>query len=523
MNLPDGREPVDSVGHVITHVRNRGVSLWVENGELHYRAAKGALKAEEIARLGSSRNEIVALLQYEAANEAYERKSSSRQPARRYPLTFSQSSHWRRYRLGENQHIRQIVSATRIGGELDIDAVRRSVAEMARRHEALRTEIVVIDQIPYQEIGESRVCEFRYRDLTALQEAHHEEEVRRLLEECILEKIDVTVDPLSCVSVIRLSSNLHVLIVLMEHLISDMYSMSVFLRDLFVAYRQAQEGNGFSWSGVPVQFADYAAWQTLEYPQWLERHGQYWAARTAGCERVGFPESKGFAEGKSSGWGTVPLRIGRELTANLIAQCRAAQTTLAIGVFAAYVGVVLRWCDVSDAVVRYVTDGRVSHKLKNSVGFFAFILHLRVTLLETDRFVELMSRVREEYCTAYEHADFGYIEAQEPQPDFVRNAGFNWIPRGVASGASGQDETLTYSPLPFENPMLEHPMLHTLEKDAEPTVMLFEGDDEITGSVYFPRNRFSVADMEQFARHFQAFVGALARQPNARVKDVLIT
>jgi hypothetical protein len=191
-----------------------------------------------------------------------------------------------------------------------------------------------------------------------------------------------------------------------------------------------------------------------------------------------------------------------------------------MAVFTAYVGLVLRWCNSSESVVRYQSDGRVSPDIQNTVGFFASSLYVRATLLEEDRFLDLMDSVTRAYCTACEHADFSYVAAQEPRTDITRTCLFNWIPQKATIDCSDTEVSeyaLTYSQIRFE-----HPLLKNLELDMDPSVVLCDTQEEIIGDVHFPLSRFSTDTMERFARCFLLFLETLIRQPEQRVKAVQI-
>lgn len=519
MNSANSQVSMDRIADVLGSVRKRGVRLWSENGQLHYKAPKGALTQEEIERLRVSRGQIVALLERATGAETAEPKLEPRPRLDRAPLAFSQLSHWNLFQLSERRAIRAVASATRMRGRLSVNALRRSVAEIVHRHDALRTRIVVLDGVPIQEISESGDCEPKVDDLTALSESFREVEVKRIIEEFILEPIDVAVGPLFGVRLLRLRDDEHVLIVAMEHMISDMFSMNILLRELFTAYMQALKGRALSLPAIPVQFADYAVWQRTAQRSWIEKHGAYWNEHLAGCQRLRFPEDRSSPTETHLGWGTVPIRIGRDLKAELREWSRLRQTTLVMSVFTAYVGLVLRWCNASESVFQYQSDGRVSPNIENTVGYFASVLYLRMGLLEDDSFLDLMNQVTEEYCKAYEHADFSYMAAQVPCPEFTRNAYFNWIPQGSTdlSDLNGSEYTITCSPVRFV-----HPMLKKLELDHDPGILLHDTDDEVVGYVYFPLNRFSIDTMEKFGRNFLRFIGALLRQPEGRVKDILL-
>lgn len=434
----------------------------------------------------------------------------------RAPLAFSQLAHWHQYELSRRPAVRQIVSAMRLQGRLDLEALQLSLLEIVRRHQALRTRIVVLEGIPTQEILAAADLDIKVEDFGALPDSLQGAEIRRAIDQQILKPLDVASEPLFAVRLLRIRSDEHVLIVALEHMISDWHSLSILVRELFTAYGQLSQGQAVSLPAIPVQFPHYAAAQRNAVNSWNAQHGAYWAERTAGCQRVRFPEDPFSALATRSGWGVIPIGIGPDLKAQWKEWCRQQKTTLVMGIFTAYVGLVLRWCHATDAIIAYQSDGRPSPAVHNTIGYFSCPLYLRVALRETDRFAELLTRVWQEYCNAQAHADAGYFAAQVPRPEWTRNSAFNWLPHGTAVDLSGPDAALKYSPIPFV-----HPMAEVMQIDYEPTISLFDTEDGgICAEVWFPLSRFSRTTMERFARSFVGLLEALPRQPDARFVDI---
>jgi hypothetical protein len=326
------------------------------------------------------------------------------------------------------------------------------------------------------------------------------------------------VDALFGARLLKLREDEHVLILAAEHIISDAYSMSIVLRELFTAYLQIQGKQEILLPPAPFQFASYAAWQKAAEPSWIDRHGPYWAERIQSCPRVRFPGHSDSSIASRAGWGVTPIRIGSDLTARLQAWCRRNRTTLPMSVFAAYAGLVLRWCGVSEAVIRYQSNGRAMREASESVGFYASRLYLRLSLQRADTFVNFTRRVLVEYCKAYEHDDCSYLETQDAPPECSRNTFFNWIPKGRGFGMSDSHElghAISVSPQSFENPWLKQ-----LEWDNEPMILLFEGESEINGWLRFPRTRFGAETMERFGANFLRFLELLLAEPATAVQDI---
>jgi hypothetical protein len=515
VNSSDRADLPRTLSEFLDYAFQKGVTVWTDNGRLRYRAPKGTLTSGDIERLAESREQIISLLQTAKRVDEIDPSLGRGPRQRRAPLTFSQLQHWNLYRLRERRAMRHIAIAMSLRGPLSIDALRDSLIELVRLQDALRTRIIACDGGPVQEIDDSRGCPLEVHDLTGIPVAGRETAVNRMIAELILEPIDIAVGPLFAVRVLKVSDRENVLVVAIEHVVSDMFSMNIVLRYLFTAYVQALKGQVLSLPPVRTQFAEYALWQRAMHSSWIERHGSYWNERVNRWRRLRFP--MGPTEG-AVGWGVVEVPIQIGLIAELREWSLIRRTTIVMTVFTAYVGLVLRWCDVSEAVIQYQTDGRRSLKTDNTVGYFASALYLQIDIGERDSFIDLLTRVTEEYCRAYEHADSFYLQAQQPRPDFTRTTCFNWVPADMEidlSGLVGSADALECSPFPTGSPTLEH-----LEIDAEPFVVVSDKVDGSLASVYFPLSRFSVHTMERFGRNFVAFIRELLTEPGRRVSEI---
>ena len=439
--------------------------------------------------------------------------------ARYAPLAYSQLAYWQLHQLGVRRSFRSVASATRLRGRLDLQALITSVEELVNRHSALRTRIVLLEGIAQQEIAASAECDLSTEDLTAVPAGERESEVQKQITNLILEPIDVSVGPLFGVRILKLGDDEYVLIVALDHMISDIFSMNVLQEEIFAAYAQVTQGGAIRLLVSSLQFADYAISQRRAQQSWSREHGGYWNEHLLGCRRVRFPQAADLPLANASGWGNVPVHIDAELTAGLRGWCRQRRVSFSMSIFCAYAALVLRWCDVPEAVIRYQSHGRVTRKIERSIGFFASRLYLRVAIQEDESFVDLVRRVTDEYCRAYEHDDFSLLESRVPPPEFAQNTFFNWIPRGNNRGVIGcgaAQEAITTEPIPFLNPWFEN-----LEWDNEPMIQLYEAQDEVAGGVHFQLQHLSVGTMERFVGNLLLFVSALLRQPEARVTELL--
>ena len=412
---------------------------------------------------------------------------------------------------------------TRIAGPLNIGALRRCFSAIVARHDALRTRIAIYDGVPVQEVEDQRDLTdlVKLEDWSLISEDKQRSEISRLLE--APDVVDVTRDPLFTVRLARLSPEQHILITMMEHIVSDGLSISILLDELLTGYRQIAHGLDISLPAIPLQFSEYALLQRASTAAWLRENGQYLTEHFAGCDRVRFPDDRRSAA-ESEGWGVAPFKISNRIKSELAAWCRSRKTTLVMGTLTAYVSLLLRWCSTRDTVVLFQSDGRSSRDVGNAIGYFAFPLYLRIQLCKNHTLLDVLHAVMQEYCAAYDHADFSYMESLSTRPGFTRNSCFNWLRQqevtehqGLAPKQGGSTE-----PVLFIREALETTLLKHISRDTEPMMGFIEGPHDITGGIYFPRNRFSVASMERFARNFFVFLAALREEPWKRAADIAL-
>jgi Condensation domain/TubC N-terminal docking domain len=502
---------------LLQSLRSRGVALWSKDNQLFYKAPTGALQPGEIELLRAHKREIIALVQTDSERNQIPVARKSAGPA---PLTFSQMLHWRWLQSGERQPMRHMASATRLRGKLSIEAVRQSIAEVVKRHEALRTKIFLRHGAPVQEVDEQHKVDVRIDDLQDLSPDEQESETLRAIEETILERCDIAIDSMFVARLLRLGAQDHVLVLAMEHIISDAYSRSLLLRDVLGAYAEACSGHSQQLPQIGVQFPDYAAWQRSHLQPQLEKNLSFWMTRLQGCRRLRFPADRRSSVQAQAGWGSAPFTITDELNVQLRDWSKRRGTTPAMAALTAFMGLVFLWYRVSDAVVLYQSDGRFYPQVENTVGFFASTLYLRAELCEGDSWLELLRRVTQEYCVAYDHADHSLMETLEPGPEFLANPGFNWVLHGGA--AQGQKVVPDVGGLHAEPFSFDNPVLRGLTIDSEPQILLRDTRVGIVAAVHFPANKYSREAMEYLGRMFAACLRELLTNGEGPVKNAAL-
>lgn len=501
IGIQDSRQAVASI---VTTLRGKGVKLWSDNGELRFRARKGVMSADEIALLAEERERIVEYL------ESAESVLQPRQHRGPVPLTYASAALWDSGRRPQRPPIRQIASATRLQGRLHLDVLRESLAEVVRRHEALRTRIVVIDGSPMQDIVDSAPCDLRVIDVTSLSPEQREQEVRASMRSLILEPFRFDVGPLLGVQLAKLGDEEHVLMVAHEHMISDALSLNIFLRDLLKVYARSLSHGATEPPPVTIQFADYAAWQRRIEKSWLAEHAEHWH-RILAYPTARLPTTIETATESRPGWSNVSALISIEQKLALRNWCQSNGTTLAMSALTAFAALVLRSCNTQEGLLRCVTDGRTHPEIENTIGNFAAPMYLRISLEQRGTFLDLLTHLTREYYDAYRHCDLYYLQSTLPRGEAMRTPIFNWIPQEPMAESTllrGSPDAISCSNVAFDNPLYE-----TFTMDSDPILLLHDRSEDLAIELHYARNRFSAESMERFVQGFIAVIDEMVARP----------
>lgn len=421
------------------------------------------------------------------------------------PLSYSQQARWAGGAFLDRTPLRQVAAALHLRGNLRRDLLQASWEQVVQRHEALRTRLVFRDGAPMQEVASAIDCRVKLHDLIAVSPAARHTQIRQLIKTVVLEPFAIDVDPLCTLQLARLGPSEYVLILALEHMIADGYSVNILWRDLFALYARSLGYEGPPLPAIAAHFADYALWQQELGPPWIDEHREYWQELGA-CPPLHY-QTGDAARVAERGWGAVSLHIGRTRKDCLQEWCRMQATTLPLAVFTAHVATVLRWCRADAAVIRYNSHGRTRPELEHAVGFFAAPLYLHVSRAQVDSPLDLLQRIKEEYCRAQMHADMYYLEASAPGCTVTRSTHFNWIPLEPQADLSILDATpdaLECTPIRFSNPLFE-----VFDVQSDPIVLVHERPEELSIEIMFPRCAFTSRDMHSFAGSLRNYIEAL--------------
>ncbi|MCX4237829.1 non-ribosomal peptide synthetase [Streptomyces ortus] len=339
----------------------------------------------------------------------------------RIPLSPAQRRLWLIERITGSGVAYNFPLVFRLRGELDLDALRTALSDVAGRHEALRTVFHEHDGEPYQVIvpAAEAAPAFTVTDC-------EERALDELIESAQRRPFDLGRElPLRC-EVFRVGPADHVVAVVLHHITTDEWSDRPFLADLNAAYAARVAGGEPGWAPLPVQYADYTLWQEQLLAQLGDGQLAYWTAALRDLpEELTLPLDRPRPAAPTGLGGKVRHEVPAGVGRTLRALSGETGTSMFMLLQAATATLLHRLGAGDDIPLGVPIAGRTDSGLDELVGFFVNTLVLRTDLSGDDlTFRQLVGRVRESALAAFEHQDLPFdrvVEAVNPPRVAGRN------------------------------------------------------------------------------------------------------
>ncbi|HOR01271.1 MAG TPA: amino acid adenylation domain-containing protein [Anaerolineae bacterium] len=404
------------------------------------------------------------------------------------PLSFAQQRLWFLDQLEPARPFYNLPTAVRLRGALSVAALERSLNEIVRRHEALRTRFAATGGHPTQVIAPSLTIDLPQADLSALGEPARGAEVRRLAAEEARLPFDLAQGPLVRARLLRLGPEEHVALLTLHHIVADGWSMGVLVGELAVLYQAFVAGEPSSLPELGVQYADYARWQRAWLRgEALERQLAYWKRQLAGSPPLlELPIDHPRPAVQSSRGATHAFTLERDLAEQLTALSRREGVTLFMTLLASFQALLARYTGQEDICIGTPIANRRRPELEGLIGFFVNTLVLRTDLSGDPTFRELLKRVRQVALDAYAHQDLPFeqlVEAVQPERDLSHTPLFQAML--VLNNAPLQPAHLSglaIEPLPVESGIARFDLTLQLNEAAEGLAGFLEYNAEVLES-----------------------------------------
>ncbi|PYP86327.1 MAG: non-ribosomal peptide synthetase [Candidatus Angelobacter sp. Gp1-AA117] len=373
-----------------------------------------------------------------------------------FPLSYQQEQLWVLDRFNPGNAFYNIPITWRLKGDLDVSRMERSLQEVVRRHESLRTCFVMEHEEPRQKVVEAALdVRLPVLDLRQLELGEREQQARKIVAEEAAKPFELSQAPLMRGVLVRMEEREHVLGLTLHHIICDDWSLGVLMKELGKLYEAYGRGEESPLPELVMQYGEYA----LEQREGLsggkfQQQMEYWKRQLEGMPQVLELPTDHVRPARESFRGASEQRILRSgLLERVNALGRAEKASLLMTMLAAFQVLLMRYSGQEDFGVGTVVANRKQMETKELIGFFLNTLVIRADLGGKPTFREVLRRVRESVLAGYEHQDLAFeklVEELARERDVSRSPVFQVAFTLLRRSMEGKSELGGLEIVPFE-------------------------------------------------------------------------
>ncbi|ASS74698.1 hypothetical protein CIG75_06735 [Tumebacillus algifaecis] len=432
-------------------------------------------------------------------------------------LSLGQQRLWFFHQFQPEDASDNIPYAVRLRGRLHVEAMQKSINEVVKRHEALRTNVQLVDDQPKQVIHQELFVPLPVLDLTGTPVTSRDRIIDEVSGQEARRPFDLTADPLLRCSLVKLDEQDYALLLTFHHLVADGWSMDVILREVIVYYDAFSKGQSAALPEPELQFADYAEWQN----EWLQgdasqKQLRYWKEQLQGPLPVlQLPTDRPRPAMMTTKGSLLQIEYPLSLQQRMQKVCEEAGVTMFMGLLAAYKTLLYRYTRQEELLVGTAVAGRNRSELEGVVGNFANTLALRSELRADMTFRELLEQVKATSLQAFANQDVPFEKViEEVQPE--RNMGhtplfqvlFLLQPHVNAEQLDLGD--LRFEPIWSDQGAVKYDQM----------MWLSESETGLTGLLMYNTDLFEQATIERTLQHLETLLQSIADDPHQKLVDL---
>lgn len=335
-------------------------------------------------------------------------------------LSLDQERIWFIQQLDLTSPAYNIYTANRFTGLLDVEILARSLNEIVRRHEIMRTSFDAVEGAPVQIIAPALTVDVPLIDLRSLSHNEREKEAELIASDLVRRPFDLTALPLFRSVLVRVDDEAYICATVFHHIITDWVSFHIFERELAQLYDTFSNGRPSPLPQLPIQYADFAVWQR----RWLEdsaisAHLDYWRRQLEDAPLIlDLPRDRPRPAVQTPRGHRQPLVIPKANSDAIRRLAQREEVTLFIALLAVFKVLLFRITGQEKVIVGSPIANRNQVEIEELIGFFINQLALCTDLSGDPSFRDLLYRVRETAVGAYAHQEmpFGKL-VEEVQPE----------------------------------------------------------------------------------------------------------
>jgi len=356
-----------------------------------------------------------------SAPQALEQLRAARPTLPPYPLSDGQRGLWVLEKSASGESGYNVPVAFRVRGRLSVERLHAACEFLWSQHPVLRTVIEQADSVLQQRIAPRTSVPWSVEaSAPATDDA-----LRAYLRDQAKTPFVLEQGPLLRIHVVRRSSDEHIVLFVIHHLVFDGTSLGVLLRTVLGAYDQLQRGERLIPVVLPASYRDFVAWEhaMLESPAG-QAHRAYWLQQLAGDLPVlALPTDQPRATHASVAGRTHVRVVSGEQVQRIRAVCAELDVSMSVVLLGVYQLLLHRYTGETDIVVGVPTAGRPQARFDDLIGYFVNVIALRHRIAGGDAFAAWARSLQSTLVEGLDHASYPFarvvrdlrIERRQPR------------------------------------------------------------------------------------------------------------
>ncbi len=471
----------------------------------------------KIAELSpEKRNRLLQKLKKEKNWQVHSKISPVDRSSGKFLLSYAQERLWFLEQLDPGTSVYNVPYNFRFDGPFNVDALKKALQTVIKRHDILRTTFRAVEGQPVQAVSAEPLSELVFLDISDLSTADLEDTVIRLVDEEAQKPFDIQTGPLFRATLVRLHEEVHGLLLTMHHIISDGSSLEILVHELIVLYEAFAHDKPHQLPELQIQYVDYAAWQrNCLQGDVLEKLLSYWKPQLSGAPAtLELPTDRPRPAVQTFSGAYEIFRLAPGLSDKIKALAKESGATPFMTVLTVFKILLQRYTGQIDIVVGTPVAGRTRSETEGLIGCFINNLVLRSDLSGNPSFRQLLTRVKQVSLAAYSHQDLPFEQlVEEVQPERNLSASPLFQVMFIMLNAPNKAIELTDIVL---TPLLNN----TMTSKFDLTLYLDEGIDNLVGTFEYNTDLFDASTIALMANHFSTLLESIVENPDQKI-DVL--
>ena len=434
------------------------------------------------------------------------------------PLSYTQQRLWFLYQLDPLSSAYNVPMAFHLKGPIKYKILQESIRIIVQRHEILRTRISYSGGIPRQTFDEDFQIPISIILLESICESTSNFNISAFINNEVQTPFDLSSPPLLRIKLIQIASEEHILIITMPHIVSDGWSMGIFLQELEVIYNSLLFNKQPELSELSIQYSDFSQWQQSQFQAAeFEKQKNYWNNKLSGeLPILNFPIDHSRPNIQTFCGAHKSFTLPNRLSTELRQLSRKEDCSLFMTLLTGFVLLLKIYTNQDDFIIGTLISSRNVSVLENLIGPFVNTLALRIDINDNLSFKELLENIRKVAMEAYTNQDV-------PIDQIINHIGLQRDP---------SRNPLYQTMFIMENPQTSTPNLFGINftpldiegagSTLDITLSITDTNNNLQGDFEYNTDLFDAETINRMLVHYQTILEGMVANPDQRVEEVPI-